>query len=241
MNVELIALTQPVNLLQLNNQSTLISQVARCSTDRMEIEKTESDLYKSVETLWKRKHNTPFEFIHFAFLIRDVSRSLTHQLVRHRLCSFVQQSQRYVKYTEDSDVWDKMILPLDVLMSKRDDMKNEIKKIFSEAKQAYQNLIKMGLSNDDARCVLPNAMPSTICMSFNLRHFLEVIYPLRSDRKASREIRVLMNKLMHSFIYLYRFHQTDNVMYQFLVYYLKSITELRGYDDVFSDITEGRV
>lgn len=127
-------------------------------------------------------HASVIEHASFTFSIEDVSRVMTHQLVRHRIASYTQQSQRYVKY----DTLEKYVTPQSIGGN------SEAKKTFDETlekiSETYQKLLNMGISKEDARFILPNAAKTNIIVTMNareLRHF----FNLRCCARAQWEIR----------------------------------------------------
>jgi len=133
-------------------------------------------------------HASVIEHASFTFSIEGVSRAMTHQLVRHRIASFTQQSQRYVTY----DTLEKYVTPPSITNNE------EAKKIFDETlgkiSEAYQNLLKLGIKKEDARFILPNAAKTNIIVTMNareLRHFFNLRCCTRSQweiREAAREM-----------------------------------------------------
>ena len=126
-----------------------------------------------------------FEHVSYTFLIDGISRACSHQLVRHRLASFTQASQRHHESGQDSYIKPNGLSPLQA-----DVWVNAMR----DADKAYRRLIDMGVPLEDARSVLPNASATTIIMSMNARelaHFLE----LRLCNKAQREIRELAQEI----------------------------------------------
>jgi len=121
------------------------------------------------------------EHAYATFRITGVSRSFTHQLVRHRLCAFSQRSQRYVNEKNFAFVEPGSIRE-----------KTQAHKLFEEfmadAKNAYCKLQKLGIKNEEARFVLPNAVQSEIVLSANFRE-LRHIFCVRCDMHAQWEIR----------------------------------------------------
>ncbi|HEX9935417.1 MAG TPA: FAD-dependent thymidylate synthase, partial [bacterium] len=114
------------------------------------------------------------------FRIRGASRACTHQLVRHRLASVSQQSQRYVN-EEDFDY----IEPPTVQTNPE---AHELFVDFMEkAREAYQRLQEIGISNEDARFVLPNAVESEIVLTANFREWRHILL-VRGSRGAQWEI-----------------------------------------------------
>ncbi|MEI7813845.1 MAG: FAD-dependent thymidylate synthase [Coriobacteriia bacterium] len=129
-------------------------------------------------------HTSALEHASYSFAVDGVSRALTHQLVRHRLASYNQQSQRYVAYTDDPA----FIMPPAVAADP------EASSAFLESCAAsflaYRALIDSGVAPEDARYLLPSAMETKIVVTMNTRellHFLE----LRCCKRAQWEIREL--------------------------------------------------
>ena len=138
---------------------------------------------KFVKGLIKVKHYGTLEHINFTFHISDVSRVLTHQLVRHRLASYLQMSNRHAKPNG-------YFLPKSIPEIEYENYSEHMKNSY----ELYENLIKRGVSIEDARYVLPPAFFTHITITMNsrtLRHFLE----LRMNKAAQLEIRELACKL----------------------------------------------
>jgi thymidylate synthase (FAD) len=147
----------------------------------------ESDV-KLIRSLIKMGHESVLEHASATFRISEVSRSLTHQLVRHRLCSFSQQSQRYVK----EDQFDFVIPPSIIFMELDDEsgltaVDDYIQDMYI-IQGMYDKWKSRGLKNEDARYVLPNACASEIVTTANLREW-RTILKLRCDSHAQWEIR----------------------------------------------------
>ncbi|MEM2105242.1 MAG: FAD-dependent thymidylate synthase [Candidatus Bathyarchaeia archaeon] len=127
-------------------------------------------------------HMSVIEHASFTFSIEGVSRAMTHQLVRHRIASYTQQSQRYVTY----DTLEKFVTPPNIAKNA------EAKKVFDDALEkisdAYKKLLDIGIPKEDARFILPNAAKTNIIVTMNareLRHF----FNLRCCNRAQWEIR----------------------------------------------------
>ncbi len=140
-------------------------------------------------TIMRGGHFSTLEHASFTFAIEGVSRSLTHQLVRHRLASYNQQSQRYVKFKEDVPV----VVPPVIAENE------ELQAIYDEAmaatSEAYLKLVAAGVPAEDARYVLPNACETKIVVTMNARelyHFFEV----GCCNRAQWEIRELAWKML---------------------------------------------
>jgi thymidylate synthase (FAD) len=134
-------------------------------------------------------HASIIEHASFTFSLEDVSRSMTHQLVRHRIASYTQQSQRYVAY----DTIGKYVTPPSITRNV------EAKKVFDETLErisdAYQKLLRMTIPKEDARFILPNAAKTNIMVTMNareLRHF----FNLRCCARAQWEIREVAMEML---------------------------------------------
>ncbi len=172
MTVELIAITP--------NAEVVIEKAGRtcyCSTPKAQPAGEKNLIHRII----KNGHHSVLEHASATFRITGVSRSFTHQLVRHRLCAFSQRSQRYVNEKSFAFVEPESIRE-----------KTEAHRLFEEfmadAKNAYCKLQELGIKNEDARFVLPNAVQSEIVLSANFRE-LRHIFCVRCDRHAQWEIR----------------------------------------------------
>ncbi len=138
-------------------------------------------------------HMSVTEHATFTFSISDVSRALTHQLVRHRMASYTQQSQRYVKFNEDEI---KYVTPHTV--EENEEAKEIYTMAMATAANSYQKLIKQGIPPEDARFVLPNAATTNIVVTMNARELMHFI-SLRSCERTQwelREVSIEMLKLL---------------------------------------------
>ncbi len=142
-----------------------------------------------LSTIMASGHFSTLEHASYTFAIDGVSRALTHQLVRHRLASFNQQSQRYVKFKDGIEV----VKPGSVTASP------EASAVFDEAmaaaEQAYASLMELGIPAEDARFVLPNAAETKIVVTMNVRELLH-FFELRCCNRAQWEIRELALKML---------------------------------------------
>ncbi len=151
-------------------------------------DKEEKEEYGAfIRRVVKKGHESVIEHVSFTFRIEGVSRALTHQLVRHRIASYSQRSQRYVDEGEFE-----YVMPPNV---ERDE---EARKLFvdfmEKSKELYDRLRGMGIRKQDARFVLPNACESKIVVTMNARS-LRNFFHLRMARGAQWEIRKLATKM----------------------------------------------
>lgn len=136
-----------------------------------------------IQGVIKLGHESVIEHASATFKISGVSRSLTHQLVRHRLASYTQESQRYVKKLDFDYVTPDAIIDKPELCEKYDDLMSTINKL-------YKLFIDAGIKREDARYMLPNACTSSIWVTMNFRE-LRNFFKLRCDSHAQWEIRYL--------------------------------------------------
>ena len=133
-------------------------------------------------------HHSVIEHAVFTFSVEGVSRALTHQLVRHRIASFSQQSQRYVRLSEPT-----YVVPETV---KRDP---EAMKVYEETMDglwdSYSKLIGMGIPAEDARYVLPNGCTTNITITMNARELLH-FFSMRCCNRAQWEIREMADEML---------------------------------------------
>ena len=110
----------------------------------------------------KSGHTSVTEFCDFTFHIEGISRALSHQLVRHRMASYAQRSQRYVSESEFDYVIPKSI-------KSNQGAFEEYTELMYQITDTYRLLQEMGIPNEDARMVLPNACETVIEVKMNLR------------------------------------------------------------------------
>jgi len=149
----------------------------------------EDTVLKRVQRAYVQQHMSVFEHAHFTVSIKGVSRACSHQLVRHRMASFCQESQRYVKIDTDNEDW--YVIPPHVEPSR------DFRNVCAMCADEYQAMIASGIAAEDARYILPNATKTNLVMTMNIRelyHFLE----LRDDDHAQWEIRELAQRLRHT-------------------------------------------
>lgn len=135
-----------------------------------------------VEKLVKIGHMSPIEHVSFTFGIEGISRACSHQVVRHRLASYSQQSQRYVSEAGGFDY----IIPESI--KKRPDLQHEFEHIIGILQRSYKLLTENDIPAEDARFLLPNAAETKIIMTMNARELLH-FFKVRCCTRAQWEIR----------------------------------------------------
>ena len=138
-----------------------------------------SDKEGLLSKIIKSGHLSILEHASFTFLIKDISRVASHQLVRHRIASFTQQSHRYTKANG-------FFVPENIQKNLK--AKEIFDEITKKAQLAYEELLKLGLPKEDARYVLPTAVVSDIIVTMNARELLH-FFTLRTCYKSQKEIR----------------------------------------------------
>lgn len=124
--------------------------------------------------------------LNYTFAIEKVSRACSHQLVRHRIASFSQQSQRYITVKRLSE---KIVVPPSIGSNEDFDA------LIESASIAYQKLVESGIPKEDARFVLPNAAETSLLLTMegkSLVHFLG----LRTCNRAQWEVRALADMIL---------------------------------------------
>ena len=151
-----------------------------------ELMETMSDeaVRKVLKIIISSGHTSALEHASFSFAVEGVSRALTHQLVRHRLASYNQQSQRYVSYTDEPA----FIVPPEVAADEQ--ATEAFLESCGASFLAYRQLLDAGVSPEDARYLLPNAMETKIVVTMNVRELLH-FFELRCCKRAQWEIRDL--------------------------------------------------
>lgn len=151
---------------------------------------TPTSARKFVAMLINKEHHAMIEFgdIIVKFI---TNRGVTHELVRHRVCSFAQESTRYVKYNNQMEFirpvwwyeWDS---------NKRSLWTEQMKSI----EETYQKLLKAGAQPQQAREVLPNSLKTEIVVKANFREWRHILN-LRCSKAAHPQMRELMLSLLH--------------------------------------------
>lgn len=172
MNVDLVAYTP-------NPQRVIVAAARTCYLS-FEKQNEESDR-RLIRKLIGMGHLSVLEHATATFRIKGCSRAFTHQLVRHRLCSFSQQSQRYVEEEGFQVVTPPRIREFP-------DAFQLYQKTMEMIRNSYRSLREMGILKEDARFVLPNAVASEIVFSANFRQLRHMLV-LRGAPHAQWEIR----------------------------------------------------
>ena len=176
------------------NPEMLVAMAAKLcysSSDLQEtinkVEMTPEKTEKFIMHLGQLGHGSPLEHVKYNFAVEGISRVLSHQLVRHRIASYSQKSQRYV-----NEKGFEFIIPPKI---KNSPFINRYIDLMAEINTFYKDMTEYGIPNEDARYILPNAAETKLFVSFNARSLLN-FFSLRCCTRAQWEIRELANKML---------------------------------------------
>ena len=156
---------------------------------------SDEQVEKFITKLSDMGHMSPFEHASFTFAIEGISRNCSHQIVRHRLASFSQQSQRYVKMKGEYVVPPYIYWHEELLL--------EFNHALEDADKAYNKLVE-GLMRygrtekeaiEDARYILPSACTTKMEVTMNVRELLH-FFKQRCCKRAQWEIREVAKEML---------------------------------------------
>jgi thymidylate synthase (FAD) len=182
----------PINGEEILKHIELVGRVCYKSEDKI----TEESAKKFVADLIKRGHEAVIE--HYNITVRFVcDRGVSHEIVRHRIASYAQESTRYVNYSKDKFGNElTFILPCFWDEEGVDDDRYDLwKQTCLLAEKNYLKLIKIGATPQEARSVLPNSLKTEIMVTMNLRelrHFLK----LRTAKAAHPQMKEITIPLL---------------------------------------------
>ena len=162
----------------------IIAAAAKLSTSKISAgelreKQTPKQVNSLLDQLISSGHLSPFEHASFTFAIDGISRATSHQLVRHRLASYTQQSQRYVPLKEINYVTPATIV--------KKGFEAKFQEMVRAEHELYQKMIEAGIPAEDARYILPNAVETRLVMTMNARELMNAC-SLRLCSKAQWEI-----------------------------------------------------
>jgi len=154
---------------------------------------TEGSAEKFLANILKRGHEAVIE--HFSFTVKFIcDRGVSHEIVRHRVASYCQESTRYCNYGKEG--FGSEITVIEPCFWERDSKPyTEWRIAMRDAEDAYLNLLDAGCTPQEARSVLPNSLKTEVVMTANIRewrHFLK----LRTSAAAHPQIREVANILL---------------------------------------------
>ncbi len=187
-------ISKPDNMLKVIYTACRTCYSAKSPIEIIEQETSnEEKMLSLIEKVISSGHFSTIEHIQVSFAISNISRSCSHQIVRHRHMSFSQKSQRYVTEKGQFDyLTPQAILNNNILKEEYDIMMKNISDF-------YQKLIENGIKAEDARAILPNATVTSMVASLNLRELIHLAN-LRLCTRAQLEIRKLVQKMCNELI-----------------------------------------
>jgi thymidylate synthase (FAD) len=146
-----------------------------------------------VKGIIKSGHHSVIE--HISITVRFIcDRGISHELVRHRLAAFSQESTRYANYSKDK-FGNEITVIKPVFWSEESEAYGFWLTAMKNAEDAYLNLLKTGAKAEEARSVLPNSLKTEVVMTCNLRQWRHVLN-LRCSKAAHPQIREIMFPLL---------------------------------------------
>ena len=202
MNVKIITYTP--------NIENVLASAGRLCYSKVGVEElmnkySQEDNEKFVKMLADMGHESPLEHVSFTFAVEGISRACSHQLVRHRLASYSQQSQRYVNLDETFSY----IIPKEIEKDEiaLDEYSKTMDKIYNSYKELTEQLhykyCMTGMDKreankkaiEDARYILPNACETKLVFTMNVRTLLH-FFEKRCCTRAQWEIRDMANEML---------------------------------------------
>jgi len=175
-------------------QATVTAAIRQCyssvGADELLKKTSVSTRKRLIKQIVSSGHTSTIEHASFTFAIEGISRVCSHQLVRHRIASYSQQSQRYVDLSRK---------PLPYIIPSNIKNNPKAKRIFlrglEKVESIYRQLVDLGIKKEDARFILPNATETKIVVTMNARE-LHNFFHLRCCNRAQWEIRALAWKML---------------------------------------------
>ena len=201
----MIAIKPEVEIISMNSYEDIlkkietIGRVCYKSEDKM----TEGSAERFIANILKRGHESVIE--HESVTARFIcDRGVTHEIVRHRVASYSQESTRYCNYSQDK--FGNEITVIDIAGGFKYDLNKESDrkkyKIWYEAmesaEQYYFAMLKEGATPQEARSILPNSLKTEIVITMNLREWRHYM-KLRTDKAAHPQIREVSKILLDVF------------------------------------------
>ncbi len=161
---------------------------SRVSVDQLEEEASPEKVRSLINRVVSSGHHSVLEHASFTFAVEGISRVTSHQLVRHRIASYSQQSLRWVS-AEGIDV----VIPPSI--REVPEALGIFNDIVSKSKEAYKKLIGLGIPKEDARFIIPHGVSTRMIFTMNARE-LHHFFRLRLCTRAQWEIRELAKMVL---------------------------------------------
>jgi len=162
---------------------------SKVGIDELKQKLTSSDIDSFLDKIMSLGHQSVLEHASFTFGIEGISRVTSHQLVRHRVASYSQQSQRYVSHKEQFAV----VVPPEI--AKNPEMLEMFQEQMGQLHECYARMVDGGIPAEDARYLLPNATETKIVVTMNARELLH-FFAVRCCERAQWEIRAMSVEML---------------------------------------------
>jgi thymidylate synthase (FAD) len=163
------------------------SDIIKIEYDFKEAENGLEKARKLIKKIRTSGHESVLEHANFTFIVDKLSRSASHQLVRHRIASYSQRSQRYVK-----EINPQIVIPQSI--SENKELLDKFNNLVGEIYSLYGFFLESGIPAEDARYILPNAAQTQLSFTMNARELLH-FFKLRGCERAQWEIRNLAKEI----------------------------------------------
>lgn len=194
-----------IEIIDMDEYSAILQKIERIGRICYKSEENITDVSaeRFIANLVKRGHESVIEHENISIrLICD--RGVTHEIVRHRIASYSQESTRYCNYSNEK--FDSQISVIDIASGFSYDLNNEVDakkyKIWNDAMEAsekyYFELLKLGATPQEARSVLPNSLKTEIMITMNLREWRH-FFRLRLSHGAHPQMREVANLIFEEF------------------------------------------
>ncbi len=194
-----------IRILSGNDYRSMLEKIERigrvCYKSESRI--SEGSAEKFIANIIKRGHESVIE--HESITVSVIcDRGVTHEIVRHRIASYSQESTRYCNYTQDK--FSNQITCIDLASGFRYDLTNETdakkyevwKRACEDAEKHYFELVELGAAPEEARSVLPNSLKTEIVMTMNLREWRH-FFRLRSSLRAHPQMKEVSDMILDEF------------------------------------------
>lgn len=183
----------------------VIAQAARLCYSQTPIRNLQNTISDAAQTdfitnLADMGHFSPFEHVSFTFGVEGISRACSHQIVRHRIASYSQQSQRYVSEQNFDFIIPESFNSQGLFKDATNKEacvcgKEWFSSIMGMIQQWYNEAIKRGIPKEDARFLLPNATETKIIITMNARELLH-FFNVRCCNRAQWEIQAMATEML---------------------------------------------
>jgi len=176
------------------NIEKMVAQAARLCYSSRNIQEIAEAIDKEkqdnlIKKIMKLGHYSVLEHVSFTFSIENISRTCSHQLVRHRIASFSQRSQRYVKVGKEQQYIIPRKIQNDGIILRK------FKNLINNSYNLYLEMLEKGVPAEDARYILPQAVGTSIIFTANARELIH-FFKLRCCNRAQWEIRELAIQML---------------------------------------------